>query len=121
MSNIKPGDLKYKSDSIYLNHAEYRHDKKLSEIEYWIIKTFGMMVTCAYRKKKHRYDLHGFDPVRAKDIRSWCYINPIVVCKAINDKWVYDPLRPKMVVALYHDSGQGAHIHLQVHENTRKR
>jgi len=39
----------------------------------------------------------------------------------INSKWVYDPQRPKMQVALYHDAGNGYHIHLQCHHNTRKR
>jgi len=118
---MKPGELKYKTKEVYYDHANYAHDKKLSEIEAWIIKEFGMLVTCAYREKRHLNDLHGTIPVRAKDIRSWCYKDPVAICKAINDKWVYDPARPEKVVALYHNSGQGDHIHLQVHHNTEKR
>ena len=108
----------YKNEQVYLAHTTMRHDKKLSRIEFWVINNFGMLVTCAFRQKQHANDLHGVTPVRAKDIRSWCYDDPRAVAKAINDRWEYDPLRPDKVVALYHNSGQGEHIHLQVHPRT---
>lgn len=116
-----PGDLNYKTEQVYLDHCEHEHSKTLSEIEFWVVSKFGMMVTCSYRKKRHAHDLHGVLPVRAKDIRSWCYDDPKAIAKAINDRWTYDPTRPTRVVALYHDSGNGSHIHLQVHPRTRRR
>ena len=36
----------------------------------------------------------------------------------VNRRWVYDPERPLMNVAWWHDSGQGPHLHTQVHDNT---
>lgn len=39
----------------------------------------------------------------------------------INVEWEYDPHRPKMVCALIHDVGHGRHLHLQVHDRTRRR
>jgi hypothetical protein len=36
----------------------------------------------------------------------------------LNDRWDYDPVRPQKVVCIYHDVGQGKHIHLQVHPRT---
>lgn len=92
----------------------------LSEIEFYVMKAFGMMVTCAYRKKRHPNDLHGTNPVRAKDIRSWCYDKPTQVVNVINKVWEYDYKRPGKKVAVYHNSGEGYHIHLQVHPNTRR-
>ena len=118
---MQPGTLQYKTKEVYLNHATKTHDKKLSEIEFWIIKNFGMLVTESYRKKKHKHDLHGTSPVRAKDIRSWHYDKPEKVVDAINERWAYDPQRPTKKVAVYHNSGQGIHIHLQVHPNTARR
>ena len=117
---MKPGTLKYKTKEVYLNHATKEHDKTLSEVEHWIIETFGMLVTESYRPQLHQHDLHGTDPVRAKDIRSRCYSTPEDVAEAINKKWQYDPSRPRKLVAVYHDSGQGPHIHLQTHPNTIK-
>lgn len=118
---MKPGKLQYKTEEVYLNHCTKEHDKTLSEIEFWIVNNFGMMVTCAYRKQYHKSDLHGVIPVRAKDIRSWCYKEPEKVVEAINKRWAYDPSRPTKKVAVYHNSGQGIHIHLQVHPNTKRR
>ena len=118
---MKPGTQSFKTEKVYLAHSTKEHDHQLARIEFWVIKTFGMVVTCAYRKKRHKNDLHGTIPVRAKDIRSWCYDNPEEVTAAINNKWVYDPTRPKKKIAVYHDSGEGPHIHLQTHPRTRRR
>lgn len=115
------GNLQFKTEEIYLAHATKAHDPMLSSIEYYIIETFGMLVTCSYREKRHPNDLHGTLPVRAKDIRSWQYKRPEEIVKTINTLWIYDELRPNKKVALYHNTGEGAHIHLQVHPNTRKR
>lgn len=42
----------------------------------------------------------------------------------LNEKFIYDPERPKLKVALYETFGIGStapHLHLQVHPNTRNR
>jgi len=118
---IKAHSKAYKTKEIYIAESTHEHDPMLSEIEFWVLENYGMVVTCSYREKLHKHDLHGVIPVRAKDIRSWCYNDPEEVEKAINSRWVYDPNRTYKRVALYHDSGKGPHIHLQVHPNTRRR
>lgn len=40
------------------------------------------------------------------------------LCNTVNSKWKYDPKRPKKVCVLFHDVGQGPHLHIQVHPNT---
>ena len=77
------------------------------------------VITSAYRGGDK--GVHGTDPCRAVDIRSWIFSNPTKVTARINQDWEYDPERPEMIVALYHDIGKGEHIHLQVHNNTRRR
>ena len=77
------------------------------------------VITSAYRGGDK--GVHGTDPCRAVDIRSWIFSNPEKVVGRINQDWEYDPERPEMIVALYHDAGSGNHIHLQAHNNTRRR
>ena len=36
----------------------------------------------------------------------------------VNARFIYDPERPELTVALFHNAGRGSHIHLQVHPNT---
>lgn len=115
---MKPWELKFKDKDVYMSNATHAHCHRLAEIEFWVLSNFGMLVTCAHRRSRHSNDLHGTDPVRAKDIRSWCYKDPEKVVAAINAMWVYDPSRPHMLVAVYHDAGSGKHIHLQSHPHT---
>jgi len=64
---------------------------------------------------------HGTLPCRAMDLR--CRDDKLgrYAQDTINRAWIYDPERPALRVALYHDTGQGAHLHIQVHDNTRPR
>ena len=39
----------------------------------------------------------------------------------INRRWVYDPNRPSLQVAYSKPHGNAAHLHLQIHPNTRRR
>jgi len=84
----------------------------------------GAMITESWRKKRHRNDLHGTQPVRALDCRFWDYESDSFAYKIatwINRTWIYDPNRPDKNVAKVHDSGQGIHFHIQVHPNTKRR
>ena len=78
------------------------------------IRLSEVIVTSAFREGDE--GVHGCG--RGIDIRSRCFADPEAIAKEINAHWKYDPLRPEMVCALYHDIGQGAHIHLQVCEAT---
>ena len=110
--------------SIEVLHSLMVHpiDQKLIEVINWTIrKNNGGTITEGFRIQKHKNDLHGLIPVRAIDLRSWCYGNPEEVAKEINAMWEYDYNRPNMNVCVYHDVGQGKHFHIQVHFHTRKR
>lgn len=39
---------------------------------------------------------------------------PKMVEEIINESIIYDPARPHLQTALFHDSGQGEHLHLQM-------
>jgi len=65
--------------------------------------------------------VHGTYPCRGLDLRSWNYKKPYHICRTINETWEYDPERPEMVCAIYHNVGRGQHIHLQAHPRTRRR
>jgi len=72
----------------------------------------------------HRRDdpgIHGSLPLRATDVRCRVAGVGVAIERFINSRWVYDPQRPNKIVALYHDIGQGAHLHLQVHPNTTRK
>ncbi len=62
-------------------------------------------------------------PWRACDLRTWGLTTEEKnnVCKALNDKWFYDPERPHLGVAYGKDHGTAPHIHLQVHPNTTRK
>ena len=57
-------------------------------------------------------------PCRALDWSVDGLGDPLKVVDAINEHWEYDPERPHIKCALYHDVGQGPHIHTQVHDRT---
>ncbi len=65
--------------------------------------------------------IHGTLPLRAVDIRAVSPEIAEIIVDYINGLFVYDPARPNMQCAIYHDSGQGRHIHLQAHPSTTYR
>ena len=82
-------------------------------------KDIKVTITSGYRPGDPR--THGTIPCRSVDLRSWSFPRPEEIEEMINQYWVYDPSRKEKQVALFHDSGGGKHIHLQVHDLTRRR
>jgi len=62
--------------------------------------------------------VHGMLPLRGLDLSCKHSFFGLVVEDYINKRWVYDPKRPEMKCCIFHDSGQGYHLHFQVHPNT---
>ena len=120
---IYPGEVHIKDMSVLRSIMERRFAPILIDITSFITQKYGIYITEGYRDKRHPNDLHGTQPVRAIDLRYWCYPDYIAlkIQEQVNLIWVYDPSRPDMQVALIHDSGEGKHFHIQVHPNTRKR
>ena len=118
---MKPGQIEIKSPDVLRGLLGHQFSPLLSHILIDVAEKLGVVITESYRKQRHANDLHGTDPVRAIDIRSWCYAYPEAVANHINDRWIYDPGRPDMKCALLHDAGKGIHFHIQVHPYTRRR
>jgi hypothetical protein len=57
-------------------------------------------------------------PGRALDFSVVGLTDPKKVIEDVNNHFEYDPGRPDMRCAIYHDVGQGPHIHLQVSDAT---
>ena len=71
----------------------------------------------------HRDDggVHDTIPLRAIDLGCKNEELGRLIEKWMNEHWTYDPERPAYDVCLYHDTGQGIHLHIQVHDSTRKK
>jgi len=116
--------MRCKNKQIYINFHSHKKHPALIELNWWLEGWLEVIITSAYRKHKiHPKDsgIHCVLPMRAEDLRSWIFKNPQAVAKKINNTFIYDPKRPKKQCALLHDSGQGVHFHVQVHDNTQRR
>lgn len=96
-------------------------DPTLIEIVMFVLEEEGeLVITCGYRRGDK--GVHGTFLCRGIDLRSWMYLKPEWLAHRINQKWIYDPKRPDMVVCKLHKTKTGGmHFHLQVHPNTRLR
>jgi len=107
-------------DTDVLAEVMYRFDPILWDIIAFINEIeHNTVITSGHRSGDK--GVHGTDPCRAVDIRSWCLLFPEKIVEAVNTHWEYDYKRPYMNCALLHDAGSGEHIHLQVHPNTKRR
>lgn len=114
--------LTIKNIDVLRSILSHKCDIKLEKILAWWEQYVGdFVITEFYRPQRHGNDLHGVEPVRAIDLRSWIYSDPEWVCNRCNLSWVYDPNRPEKKVCVYHNAGSGKHFHIQVHPNTRRR
>ncbi len=111
--------IKIKNSEVLNQLLSYEYDPKLTEILSWLDDQFTdkIIITCGYEE---RNGVHGVIPVRGIDIRSKMFKDPDFVSEYINRNWSYDPERPNLKVALYHNVGRGDHFHIQVHPNTEK-
>lgn len=110
--------IQFKDDSVFIESVCVGWHPKLIVLLYWIkAKFYLVLITSAFRKGT---GVHGTTPLRALDLRARCYHNPKEVVGIINKNWIYDSKRPHLMCALFHDTGNGVHIHIQVHPNTYK-
>ena len=116
------GTLNYKTHKVLIAMFTRAWHPKLLEVLVWLTVRYSKnTITSAYRDHKiHSKDsgIHMTDPLRAFDKRSKDYPDPDAIASDINAVWQYDPNRPHLQVCVYHNTGQGAHFHLQVHPNT---
>ena len=65
--------------------------------------------------------VHGMLPLRGLDFRCTSQIHGKEVETWVNDIWSYDSSRPEKKCCLFHNVGNGWHLHLQVHPKTVRR
>ena len=118
---IKSGDIIIKDINVLQGLMERNFHPLLIQIILEIATKYGIVITESYREKRHINDLHGTNPVRALDIRTYCYDKNTVakIEKYINTKWIYDGERKEKKCCVVHDSGQGRHAHIQVNYRTK--
>jgi len=88
-------------------------------------------VTCIYRDAEEDASLGGSGihetvPHRAIDVRIKNLVGDFQVkadevAATLNNSWFYDPKRPIKSVAISKVHGNGPHVHLQCHANTKRR
>lgn len=110
--------LEFKSENVFRNYHVVPHHFNLTEFEWWWLNEFGeAVVTSAYRYGDK--GVHGQNPLRALDLRSWIYSNPKGMERYVNSVWVYDPKGPeKKCLILHNVRNKGIHFHLQVSDAT---
>jgi hypothetical protein len=92
----------------------------LHQVAAFVAWHFGLAtITSLYRPGDS--GVHGTMPVRGMDLRIHDPEAGHVIQERVNRVWQYDSLRPELEVAIFHNVGRGAHLHLQVHPNTRRR
>ena len=123
MEIIKPGETHIKNPEIMRTIFERRGEPILINIQEYLARKYGIVITEWYREKLHMNDLHGCIPVRAMDLRFRCYPEPFAynIMQDINNTWEYDYKRPEKLCGIIHNAGNGIHFHVQVSPNTRRR
>ncbi len=121
---MKAGDIKIKDIEVLRGLMERSYHPLLIRIILYVANKYGIIITESYRKQRHKNDVHSTAPVRAIDLREWCYpeFKAQAIKNEINNKWEYDHKRPDMKVAIIHKVEGGTyHFHIQVHHKTRRR
>jgi len=92
---------------------QHTYHPTLTALALWCsVRHSKFMITSAYRDDK---GLHGL--CRALDLRTRWFNKKDIdkLVDDINDYWEYDPKRPDMKCAGYHNKN---HIHMKVHKRT---
>ena len=93
-------------------------EPKLRELAQLVEQATGLEFTVTSLYRINDSGVHGQLPLRGIDLRCKDQSIGLLVQSMVNQHWIYDPDRPDMKCCMFHDVGQGAHLHLQVHPNT---
>lgn len=111
--------IRFEDESVFQRTLEKEAHPTLVDLLFWCFSSGTIehaLITSSYRKGDK--GVHGTEPYRGLDIRSWDQKSPEKIAEKINAHWQYDSTRPGMSCAMLHNVGRGMHIHLQVHPNT---
>ena len=114
--------IKINDSKVFAALLEVPYHKKLVALALWYVYRYdNPVITSAHRKQKiweGDSGIHMTIPGRALDFSVVGLTDPRKVIEDVNNHFEYDPGRPDMRCAIYHDVGQGMHIHLQVSDST---
>jgi hypothetical protein len=103
-----------------IDHNNLDHiDDKLSYILDWMEEYFGCEFTGTSMYRPGDPGVHGHG--RGWDIRWRDEETGHIMARKVNEKFQYDPARPGKQCCIYHDSGNGPHLHVQSHPSTKVR
>lgn len=94
------------------------YDPELVYLCNWLEQQLGITFTQTSGYRDGDSGVHGTVPCRGIDLRCRDELIGQAICDFVNRSWTYDPDRPEMKCAIYHNVGQGKHIHLQTHPHT---
>lgn len=118
---MKEIDLRFKNASVMKEVLLVGIHPLMMELLLFLDEEYGVIPTITSGYRSGDKGVHGTKPLRGIDIRSWGNsYSPLELAETINEEFCYDNRRPHLKCAKYHDVGQGAHLHLQVHPNTQR-
>jgi len=113
-----------KSADIFIGLMTASFHPKLIEIAMLVIDLIqnagiSVCITSAYRPNDEG-SVHKYG--RGLDFRTWDMSPDFIaeLCDEINQIWTYDHDRREIQCLIYHDTGRGPHLHLQVCDKTKK-
>lgn len=102
---------------IDINQLKFIHPK-LRRLATRLEQLTGVEFTITSLRRIGDLGIHGTDPLRAIDLRCRSPDLGHLVEELIDARYIYDPQRPELHCAMFHNVGRGAHIHLQVSDET---
>ena len=94
---------------------------KLQEILEWMEDSIGVEFLNTSNYRPDDDGVHGTIPLRGWDLRMRSETVGQAIADHVNDEWEYDPARPDYACVVLHGHGEGGlHLHVQVHDNTRR-
>ena len=92
-------------------------DSKLVALAMWCYTRWSSFrITSGYREGDA--GVHGTWPCRGLDVSAKAFKDPQALADDANSVWIYDNNRLEKKCVVYHDAGNGWHLHLQVHPRT---
>ncbi len=93
---------------------------KLRQLLKWLESYYGIEFTETSQLRLTGGGVHTTLPLRGIDLR--CYQESIgkVIARDVNKHWKYGPSRPRLKCCIFHDTGGGKHLHLQVSSETKR-
>lgn len=113
--------IQVKNHKVLESLLAYPAHPNLIALVTWFACRYSETVLTGGFEQRAETSVHSVIPFRGMDVRSRIYEDPQGVAGDVNDHWTYHLARPWMMCAIYHDTGRGPHIHLQVHDNTSRR